>query len=254
MNWIIVYALLLGAFCVLFAVGKRNRKHDLIDVLWGAAFALQGIVSFLLGTRSASGAMMTALTLVWGARLSLYLGRRNIGKPEDFRYAAMRARWKTRFETVMFLRIYLLQWALNILIGFPIVYTNLRGGSMGFGTWLGLVVFLAGFLFEAVGDWQLARFKRVPANKGKLMTQGLWSWTRHPNYFGEAALWWGLFLIAVGGDISRVWLVFSPVLITLLLLFVSGVPLLEKKYSGRSDWQEYQRTTSKFFPMPPKKG
>ena len=102
-----------------------------------------------------------------------------------------------------------------------------------------------------IGDEQLRRFKQNPENKGKLITTGLWAWTRHPNYFGEAVLWWGIYLISLSADPGRFWLIFSPLVITLLLLFVSGVPMLEKKYEGREDWEAYKRRTSKFFPLPP---
>ena len=153
----------------------------------------------------------------------------------------------------MFLRVYLLQFALIAVIGFPIVYTNLLGaGDLGFFAWLGLLVWLAGLAFEVIGDEQLRRFKSKPGSKGRLMTTGLWAWTRHPNYFGEALSWWGMFLISLSGGIGRFWLVFSPMVITLLLTRVSGVPLLEKKYEGREDWEAYKRRTARFFPRPPR--
>ncbi|MHC1786511.1 MAG: DUF1295 domain-containing protein [Christensenellales bacterium] len=254
MNYLIVYLALLCAFCLVFLVGKRHGKHDYIDIVWGLGFVLTGVLSWLLGKRSSPGLLMTLLVLLWGGRLSYYLARRNIGKPEDYRYGAMRAKWQKRFELVMFLRIYLLQIALNALIGFPLVYTNLQGGGApDLLTWLGLALWLTGFLFEVVGDEQLRRFKAQGANQGKLMTQGLWAWTRHPNYFGEALTWWGIWVISLSGDLGRFWLIFSPLLITLLLLFVSGVPLLEKKYEGRRDWEQYKQRTAKFFPRPPRR-
>ena len=111
---------------------------------------------------------------------------------------------------------------------------------------------LDSFSFGAVGDEQLRRFKARPDSRGKLMTEGLWAWTRHPNYFGDATMWWGIYLMSLSGDLGRAWLVFSPLLMTFMLLYVSGVPLLEKKYEGRADWAAYTRRTSKFFPRPPK--
>ena len=148
---------------------------------------------------------------------------------------------------------YLVQFILNVLVGFPIVYVNLEGArGHNLLTWLGMALWFIGFFFEAVGDEQLRRFKLNPDSKGKLMTTGLWAWTRHPNYFGESVMWWGIFVIGLSGDLGRVWLIFSPLLMTFLLLFVSGVPLLEKKYAGRPDWETYAKRTSKFFPLPPK--
>ena len=253
MKYLLVYLILLLGFVVVFQIGRNKKKHDFIDIFWGLGFILAAAVSYLLGSKPASGLLMGVLVLIWGGRLSYYLGRRNIGRPEDFRYKAMREKWKKRFELVMFFRMYLLQFLLNAIIGFPIVYVNLQGArSPDFFTWLGLIVWLCGFAFEVIGDEQLRRFKLKPEGKGKLMTTGLWAWTRHPNYFGEALTWWGLFLISLTGDISRFWLIFSPLLITFLLVYVSGVPLLEKKYEGRADWEAYKKRTAKFIPRPPK--
>lgn len=255
MNYTIVYAILFAGFVGTFFIGKQKRKHDLIDIFWGLGFVLSGVSAWLMGSRSLAGSLMLLLVAVWGIRLSLHLAKRNLGKPEDFRYQAMRQRWTKDFERIMFVRNYLLQFALNVLVGFPLVFVNLQGaGNPDAFTWLGLAVWVFGFAFEVVGDEELRRFKTNPLNKGKLMTTGLWAWTRHPNYFGEAVIWWGLFIISLTGDFGRIWLIFSPVVITLLLLFVSGVPLLEKKYAGRADWQAYTRRTSMFFPLPPKPG
>lgn len=253
MNYVIIYLILLGSFALVFLIGKRHGKHDYIDILWGLGFVLSAVLSWLLGTRSQAGLLMTLLTFVWGCRLSFYLAKHNIGKPEDYRYRAMREKWPKRFELVMFVRIYLLQFVLNLLIGFTIVYTNLQGPQgTNWATTLGLIVWLTGFGFEVIGDEQLRRFKLEPKSKGKLMTRGLWAWTRHPNYFGEALTWWGIYIISLTGGLGRAGLFFSPLLITLLLVFVSGVPLLEKKYEGRVDWEQYKRRTGKFFPRPPR--
>lgn len=254
MNYLIVYPALLAGFAGVFLVGRQKRKHDLIDIFWGMGFVLSGLVSWLLGQRPAVGGLMLALVAIWGVRLTYHLARRNLNQPEDFRYRAMREKWPDNFERIMFLRVYLLQFVLNAFIGFPLVYSNMQGvGPADAFTWIGLAVWAVGFGFEAVGDAQLRRFKRNPNNKGRLMTTGLWSLTRHPNYFGEAALWWGIWLISLSGHPERWWLAFSPVIITVLVRFVSGVPLLEKKYQGRADWENYRRRTSVFFPMPTRK-
>lgn len=253
MKYFLVYLLLLGAFAGVFLIGKKNKKHDYVDILWGLGFALSALISWLAGPKSLPGGVMTLLTCIWGARLSLHLARRNIGKPEDFRYKAMRDKWVNRFEMVMFFKNYMTQFVINVIVGFPVVYVNLEGTpKAGLILWLGFVVWVVGFFFEAVGDEQLRRFKARPENKGRLMTEGLWAWTRHPNYFGDATMWWGIYLMSLSGDSGRAWLVFSPLLMTFMLLYVSGVPLLEKKYEGRADWEAYTRRTSKFFPRPPK--
>lgn len=254
MNYLLVYLLLLSAFAVVFFIGRQKKKHDYIDILWGLGFILSAMISYLLGNKPEIGLLMVLMMLLWGGRLSFYLAKRNIGKPEDFRYREMREKWKNRFELVMFMRIYLMQFLLNALIGFPIVFVNLQGAkSPDFFTWLGLAVWLLGFVIEITADEQLRRFKKRAENKGKLMTGGLWSWSRHPNYFGEALTWWGVFLLSLTGDPGRFWLIFSPVLITFLLVFVSGVPLLERKYKGRKDWETYKQKTSKFIPRPPRR-
>ena len=152
----------------------------------------------------------------------------------------------------IFLRIYLLQYVLNLLIGLPVIYVNLTGAKpAGLLTLLGVIVWLVGMTFEVVGDAQLeAHMKK---KTGKLMTTGLWKYTRHPNYFGESTIWWGIYLLSLSASRSNVWLIISPLVIALLLLFISGVPLLEKKISQRPDWDEYAGKTSKFVPLPPKK-
>ncbi len=198
--------------------------------------------------------LYAALVLVWASRLAIHIGRRNAGKPEDFRYAQMRARWGRRAAVKAFFFVFMTQGFLLLVVSFSA--TVLFGGPnrpLRILDAMGALIFGAGLLFEAVGDAQLASHIRRPENKGRLMTRGLWSITRHPNYFGEAALWWGLFLIALSSQDGRAAII-SPVAITLLLVFVSGVPLLERKYAGRPDWEAYKLKTSKFIPWFPKKG
>ncbi len=143
--------------------------------------------------------------------------------------------------------MYLVQFILCIIIVFPVIFMNISGNvKLSSLTFVGLIVWIVGFIFESLGDKQLKEFKSKPENKGKLMTIGLWSYTRHPNYFGEATQWWGIYLISIS-NLNNLWLIFSPIVITLLVRFVSGVPLLEKKYEGREDWKKYKRRTSIFF-------
>jgi steroid 5-alpha reductase family enzyme len=238
----------------LFCVALRLKNNSIVDVGWGPGFLL--VSGFLVwqGPEPDARKWLTLLWIaLWSLRLSLHVYRRNRGKGEDFRYAAMRGKWKRFFILNSFFRIFMLQGILMLVIGLPLlsVFTS---GKRPFSVMdgIGSAVFLVGFGFEAVGDLQLSRFLKKPENRGKLMTEGLWAWTRHPNYFGEALLWWGIGLIAVSGGNN--WLSLpGPLTITLLLRFVSGVPLLEKKYGAREDFKAYQERTPVFIPFFPKR-
>ncbi len=255
MGYLITFGVSFLLFVITFFLGKRNQKHDLLDVVWGAGFIAAALTSFLWGGHfQVSILILNGLVLLWAVRLMVYIAGRNLGEKEDFRYVKYRQSYRgNHFDLVFFFRMYLFQFILNTLIVFPVVYSNLRGlhhptPIMG----VGVLVWIIGFIFESIGDHQLKVFKSKEENKGKLMKTGLWKYTRHPNYFGEATMWWGLYLIAVSG-LENYFLIFGPLTITLLVRFVSGVPLLEKKYQGRSDWEEYKRKTNVFFPLPPKK-
>lgn len=254
MEYGLIGAGLLVFFVITFFVAKSQMNNGLIDIVWGLGFVVSALMSFFVGHPTGMvPKVMTLLVAVWGLRLSFYLARRNLGKPEDFRYADMRAKWDPRtFHIRMFIQIYLLQLALNYLINLTTIVTNLEDqSSWGVLATLGVIVWIIGFIFESVGDAQLRKFRTVPANKGQLITTGLWRYTRHPNYFGEATQWWGLYLMAVSEG-RLLLLIISPLLITLFLLYVSGVPLLERKYAGRPDWEAYKAKTSKFVPWFPK--
>jgi steroid 5-alpha reductase family enzyme len=237
-----------------FLVALARRNNGIVDIAWGSGFILVSAVTFLnYGRGRARGWLALALVLIWGGRLALHIYARNRGRDEDFRYAAWRRAWGKFFVLRSFFQIFMLQGLLMLLVASPLLLMvgqeqpplNLLDG-------LGVCIWLAGFLFETVGDRQLATFVRDPANRGKLMTGGLWSVTRHPNYFGEACLWWGIGVIALSAPHGGLGLI-GPALITFLLLFVSGVPLLEKKYAGRPDWEDYKKRTSRFFPWFPRK-
>jgi len=237
-----------------FLLALARRNNGVVDIAWGLGFILVSAVIFLFfGTGRARQWLALALVLVWGGRLALHIFARNRGREEDFRYAAWRRQWGKYFVVRSFLQIFMLQGLLMLLVVAPVLLIvgqeqqplNLLDG-------LGTLVWLAGILFEAIGDRQLAAFIKEPAHRGQLMTRGLWSYTRHPNYFGEAALWWGMGIIALSAPLGYLGLI-GPLGITLLLLFVSGVPLLEKKYAGRADWEEYKKRTPIFFPWFPRK-
>lgn len=236
----------------LLALWKKN--NGLVDIAWGPGFILVSLAVFALhGGGRWRQWLALALVAVWGSRLAWHIFRRNRGREEDFRYAAWRRSWGKLFVIRSFFQIFMLQGILLLLVVSPLLWiVGQEQAPLNLLDGLGFLVWLTGMLFEAVGDRQLAAFIGDPANRGRLMTSGLWAYTRHPNYFGEAALWWGVGIIALSAP--RGWLgLAGPALITFLLLFVSGVPLLEKKYAGRPDWEDYKKRTPMFFPWFPRK-
>ncbi|WP_086350902.1 DUF1295 domain-containing protein [Candidatus Enterococcus clewellii] len=256
MNYSITALVLLGYFILWFVISKIKDKYSLVDIAWGLGFVVVAWTGFFLsGQLYVQTGLILLLVTLWGLRLFIHLARRNWNSPEDYRYVKMRKRWGTTLvDLKAFLNVFFLQGVLLFLISLPII-TSFADPKKTMAWWqvLGVFIWLIGFFFEVLGDRQLEQFKKKEANKGKLLTSGLWALTRHPNYFGEATCWWGIFLISLTG-IGNLWLIISPMIITLLLLFVSGVPLLEKKYKDRPDFQEYAAKTAKFFPIIGKKG
>ena len=255
MQHLTVLGALLLFFVLAFLIAQSRRNNGLVDVAWGLGFILSAGISLALGRpQGAVPWVAFGCVVLWGIRLTWHLARRNWNRPEDYRYKNMRDTWNPRtFYLRMFVQIYLLQFALNYLINLPVIVAGLEDRA----PWnpvamLGLAVWIAGFFCEALADRQLRVFKADAANRGKLLTTGLWRFSRHPNYFGEAVQWWGLWILTIGGG-RNLWLFFSPLLITLFLVFVSGVPMLEKKYAGRADWEAYKSRTSKFILWFPKK-
>ncbi len=246
----IVFVYMTGAFFL----ALRRRNNGVADIAWGPGFIVCAWAVFLLRGQAHPRAWLAlALVTLWGGRLAWHIFRRNRGREEDFRYAAWRRQWGRWFVPRTFLQVFMLQGLLLLLISAPLLLVvGQPQPPLGWLDLLGALVWLKGFLFEVIGDRQLAAFIKDPANRGKLMTRGLWSLTRHPNYFGEAVLWWGMGIIALSAPNGWLGLV-GPAVITFLLLFVSGVPLLEKKYAGRPDWEDYKKRTSKFVPWFPRK-
>lgn len=249
-------------FSTVFVWAKLRNRYDIIDSAWGVAFIVIALNTFVVGGYSWSYAsvqlLLLALVAVWGFRLALHIYQRWQRSPrEDHRYAELRERYSQKFGSValnMFVRVYLVQALLAVVVSAPVIVAmSTDYAPFVLVTWVGLAVWVVGFFFEAVGDWQLRTFMADPSNKGKLMTSGVWKYTRHPNYFGELAQWWGIFLIAVVAAPELWWVaIVGPLVISHLLLFVSGVPLTEKHFEGRSGWSEYKRRTSKLIPLPPK--
>ena len=241
-------------FSVIFILAQILKNNSIVDSFWGPGFLLVGIYTFLTSENRGFRAMIvTALVAIWAIRLFMHITIRNWNKPEDYRYINMRKKWGNKFPMLKaYLNVFVFQGIMLFIISLPITVSNSSSnqkiGILGF---LGIIIWIIGFYFESVGDKQLKEFKSKPENKGKIMTSGLWSYTRHPNYFGEATMWWGIFVFTIT-SISQLWIIISPILITVLLLFVSGVPLLEKKYKDRPDFIQYGKRTNKFFPWFPK--
>jgi steroid 5-alpha reductase family enzyme len=234
----------------LLSVARRDAS--VVDSLW-SLFFLAGawIYAAAAAVHAPRAALLLALVTLWALRLAGYLTWRNWGEPEDRRYRAIRARNQPGFVWKSLYLVFGLQALLAAIIAFPLFAALGGGAALGWLDAAGVALWLIGFGFETVGDWQLARFKADPANRGKVLDTGLWRYTRHPNYFGEAALWWGYYLIAAsaGGG----WTVFAPLLMTFLLLKVSGVTLLEQDIGERRPaYRDYVTRTNAFLPWLPK--
>lgn len=252
MNYYLTLGVVLFVYMTLwFVVSLIKKRNDVADTAWGLGFVLLAWTSFFLTDDSSMrGLLVGALVSIWGLRLAWHIHRRNKGKAEDYRYLAWRKEWGNWFYPRSYLQVYLLQGALLFLIVLPVLMINKNAGSaLGLLDLVGVLVWLTGFYFESVGDAQLARFIKDPANAGKLMQSGLWAYTRHPNYFGEVTQWWGIWLIALSVP-NGAWAIIGPLTITYLILKVSGIPMLEKKMSEHPDFAEYKRKVSMFVPLP----
>lgn len=234
---------------IIFIVAQIKKDNSIADTFWGIGFILVALYSVVQsGEIDLRKMIVCILVLLWGIRLSHHIMMRNMGKGEDFRYKAWRNTWKF-FHVRSFFQIFMLQGLFMLVISYPVWFINFNtGGPIGLWDLLGLIVFGVGFITETMADYQLTEFKKDPANQGKLLTTGLWSNTRHPNYFGECLVWLGLSMYALNLP-SGWYTLISPIIITLLLRFVSGVPLLEKKYENRPGWDEYKTKTAALIPF-----
>jgi len=232
-----------------------TKDASLVDRFWGAGFVLVAFATFFqTGYDSPRDILLLVLVTIWGARLSIYITVRNWGEGEDRRYTKMRERHGHRFALVSLCTVFLLQGMLTWIIAWPLQAGIYASGPDTFTLldWVGVFVWIVGFLFESIGDYQLARFRADPDNSGKVMDRGLWRYTRHPNYFGDALLWWGMFLVAASVP-NGAYTVFAPIVMQFFLMRVSGVTLLERSLKkSRPGYEEYVRRTNSFFPWFPK--
>ncbi len=243
-----------GVYMTLWFVAAVLKKdNSLADVAWGPGFVLVAAVSLALGPGpSPRKLLVSGLVLLWAARLATAVLARNLKKGEDERYAAWRRKWGRWVIPRSYVQVFLLQGLLLVIVSLPVIAVNASDAApLGGPDLAGAILWLTGFFFETEADRELARFKKDPANRGRLLTTGIWRYSRHPNYFGEALMWWALFLMALPVP-GAVWTAAGPLLITFLLRYVSGVPLLERKYRGRADFEAYARKTSVFIPRPPR--
>lgn len=251
-----VYAAGLGVAAVVmiaaWLVSVWRSDASVVDGFWGATIA--GLGWFYLLAVPIDGALpwiAVALVTAWGGRLSGYLVSRNWGEPEDFRYRQMRERHGRRFPLVSLVTVFLFQALLAWIVSAPLFQAAAGAGDPGATGWIGAAVASAGLAWEAVADRQLQRFVAERDREDAVLRSGLWRYSRHPNYFGEFVFWWGMFLLVASSG-GATWSVVGPVLMTLLLLRVSGVPMLEEKLSRRPEYRRYAERTNAFFPWPPR--
>ena len=253
--YVLAFAAIMLMMTILWLISIKIRNVSIVDLFWGFGFVVASAVYFLFtegfGIRKI---LLMTMVAIWGLRLSIYLAWRNIGKGEDFRYQKFRKDFgENRYWWYSFFSVFLLQGVLMWLISVPLLGAQFyTGNELGILDFIGVAIWIIGFIFEAGGDMQLARFKANPANKGKVLNTGFWHYTRHPNYFGDAAVWfgYGLICLSAGSYIP----ILGTILMTALIIKVSGVALLEKTLNTtKPGYQEYVRRTSAFIPWFPGK-
>ncbi len=249
---LLVAALVLGGT---FLVALRLGRHAVVDVAWGLGFAAIAVAAFLASEGEGDGfisGFALVLTVIWGVRLAAHIGLRSRGHGEDPRYVELLAKAPGNPQLFALRRIYLTQGLVMWFVSLPVQVAMFEQGEANWVTWTGVLLWIVGFTFETVGDLQLTRFRNDPATKGEVLDTGLWRYTRHPNYFGDACVWWGLSLIAFSSW-PGILTILSPLLMTWLLAKGTGKPLLEKDMSSRRPgYADYVRRTSGFVPLPPK--
>lgn len=253
--FLMVGLLLFLYMSAIFLLALKLKDNSIVDIAYGLGFVL---VSWLGYLSSGSGhprqTLLLVLVTIWGLRLSAHIAlRKSTENGEDARYRQWRESWGKTFVWRSFLQIFMLQGCVIYCVVLPVLLIMLSPGSLlGWLDLLGVLLWSLGFSYEAIGDWQLLNFKKKTENSGKFIQIGLWRTTRHPNYFGEATLWWGIFFIALNSPWGWIAII-SPVVINFLLLKVSGIPMLEAKYDGRPEFEVYKQQTNAFFPWFPKK-
>ena len=248
-------------FCFMsfvFLIAQVKKDNSIVDIVWGMGFIIIAIYTlFFHSILEERQILITLLTVLWGLRLSIYILLRRRGKGEDFRYREMREVWGENQAINSFFKIFMSQALIMLVVSLPIIVVNTdTAGSRNFLDFFGLILWSFGFVMETLADIEKNKFFEHPQNRGKVLNTGLWKYSRHPNYFGESVMWWGLYFIAVS-SLYGASAVLSPLLLTILLLYVSGIPMLEKREMKKPDYRIYAEKTSKFipwFPLKKKKG
>jgi steroid 5-alpha reductase family enzyme len=254
--YLILSTLIISMMVLLWLVSLLLKNSSIVDVFWGTGFVIFAWVAFITTPAGfiVRKLLLCGMVTIWGLRLSLHILTRNWGKGEDFRYQAWRNEAGSSWWWKSFFKVFILQAILLLIVAVPLLAAQIKPLPAHL-TWLDLLaipVWLVGFSFETLGDWQLMRFKANPENLGKLLTTGAWRYSRHPNYFGDATQWWAYYLVALAA--GGWWTIFSPIIMTALLLRVSGVRLLEKTLKlTKPGYQEYVETTSEFIPWFPRR-
>lgn len=234
-----------------YLIARLKTDNSIVDILWGLGFVVVSWSLFLSGTNPMNPFLMLMVSL-WGLRLGAQLYFRNKREGEDWRYKAWRKDWGEKVNLIAYFRIFMLQGVFMFLISMPLVPALPEGYSPGVIAWAGIILWFIGFSFESIADYQLYRFKGNPENKGKVLDTGLWKYSRHPNYFGEILLWWGIGIYVF--SYAGVFFGFlGPLIISLLLIFVSGVPMTERKTKKNPKYHDYIERTNTLIPLPPKK-
>lgn len=233
---------------LLFNIALYKKDNSIVDIFWGIGFIIITLYSlFKTESYAINQLIITTLVLIWGIRISTHILLKNWGKKEDPRYAAWRKEWKW-VKIRSYFQVFMLQGIIMLIIAYPIIFINSNpSNSVDFYMILGCIIWTIGFIFESVGDYQLKKFLKQPKNKGKIMQSGLWRYTRHPNYFGESVMWWGIALLCFGLPLGWTAII-SPLLLTYLLLYVSGVPMAETSFKNNKEFEKYKKKTSAFFP------
>lgn len=240
---------------VVFIIAQIKRDNSIVDIAWGPGFLLIALTQLVIKNNlTTNDFIITGLIFIWALRLSIHIYFRSKGKGEDFRYAQWRKDWGDKAVVNAFVRVFMLQGIIMLFVALPIfIAFNNFSNSLTTFNWIGILIFIFGLLFETIGDFQLYQFKKNSYNKGKIIQSGLWKRTRHPNYFGEAVLWWGIGIFTLGMNLYFIALI-GPLVLNFLLVYVSGIPLLEKKYEGNPEWEAYKKVTPAFIPLIGKKG
>ena len=243
----------LGLFLLIYAsiwyvISLIKKRNDVADIAWGLGYVGLCVYLFLKGATMDYAMLVFLLVVLWGLRLSIYISLRNSGKKEDFRYKQWREEWGSTFYWRSYLQVYLLQAFFLLLISSPVIMAS-QSSPLDFhwSAWVGTGLWLIGFYWQTVGDYQLSRFRKQRKHKDEIMQTGLWKCSRHPNYFGEILMWWAVFVVVLPLEYG-IYAVISPLLITYLLTSVSGVPMLERKYKGNAAFEAYKAKTPALFP------